>query len=81
MVVLSTLARIHKIVLIKKNISGKNSVNGRLSSRQSQRTLKEYLLTAIATHDLTKYYGNLIAVDHLTHSVDTEIFALLRTNG
>jgi ABC-2 type transport system ATP-binding protein len=38
-------------------------------------------MTAIETHDLTKYYGDLCAVDHLTLSVDNEIFALLGPNG
>jgi ABC-2 type transport system ATP-binding protein len=38
-------------------------------------------VTAIETHDLTKYYGDLCAVDHLSLSVDNEIFALLGPNG
>jgi ABC-2 type transport system ATP-binding protein len=38
-------------------------------------------MTAIETHDLTKYYGDLCAVDHLSLSVDNEIFALLGPNG
>jgi len=38
-------------------------------------------MAAIETHDLTKYYGDLCAVDHLTLSVDNEIFALLGPNG
>jgi ABC-2 type transport system ATP-binding protein len=38
-------------------------------------------MAAIETHDLTKYYGDLCAVDHLSLSVDNEIFALLGPNG
>jgi ABC-2 type transport system ATP-binding protein len=38
-------------------------------------------MTAIETHDLTKYYGDLCAVDHISLSVDNEIFALLGPNG
>jgi ABC-2 type transport system ATP-binding protein len=38
-------------------------------------------MTAIQTYDLTKYYGDLCAVDHLSLSVDNEIFALLGPNG
>jgi ABC-2 type transport system ATP-binding protein len=38
-------------------------------------------MPAIEIHDLTKYYGDLCAVDHLTLSVDNEIFALLGPNG
>ncbi len=38
-------------------------------------------MTAIETYDLTKYYGDLCAVDHLSLSVDNEIFALLGPNG
>lgn len=36
---------------------------------------------AVETHDLTRYYGNLCAVDHLTLSVGNEIFGLLGPNG
>ena len=36
---------------------------------------------AIETRELTKYYGNLCAVDHLSLSVDREIFGLLGPNG
>ncbi|MDP3565303.1 MAG: ATP-binding cassette domain-containing protein [Methanoregula sp.] len=38
-------------------------------------------MAAIETHDLTKYYGDLCAVDDLSLSVDNEIFALLGPNG
>jgi len=38
-------------------------------------------MNAIETTDLTKYYGDLCAVDHLTLSVNNEIFALLGPNG
>ncbi|WAC05778.1 MAG: ATP-binding cassette domain-containing protein [Methanoregula sp.] len=38
-------------------------------------------MIAIETNDLTKYYGSLCAVDHLTLSVNNEIFALLGPNG
>lgn len=38
-------------------------------------------MNAIETSDLTKYYGDLCAVDHLTLSVNNEIFALLGPNG
>ena len=38
-------------------------------------------MTAIETYDLTKYYDDLCAVDHLSLSVDNEIFALLGPNG
>ena len=38
-------------------------------------------MAAIETHDLTKYYGDLCAVDDLSLSVDSEIFALLGPNG
>ena len=38
-------------------------------------------MTAIETHGLTKYYGDLCAVDHISLSVDNEIFALLGPNG
>lgn len=38
-------------------------------------------MNAIETNDLTKYYGDLCAVDHLTLSVNNEIFALLGPNG
>lgn len=38
-------------------------------------------MPAIETHDLTKYYDTLCAVDHLTLSVNNEIFALLGPNG
>jgi daunorubicin resistance ABC transporter ATP-binding subunit len=38
-------------------------------------------MNAIETHDLTKYYDSLCAVDHLTLSVNNEIFALLGPNG
>lgn len=36
---------------------------------------------AIETNELTRYYGDLCAVDHLTVSVSGEIFALLGPNG
>ena len=35
----------------------------------------------IETHDLTKYYGSLCAVDHLNLEVGNEIFGLLGPNG
>jgi len=38
-------------------------------------------MKAIETTNLTKYYGALCAVDHLTLSVNNEIFALLGPNG
>lgn len=38
-------------------------------------------MNAIETNGLTKYYDKLCAVDHLTLSVDNEIFALLGPNG
>lgn len=38
-------------------------------------------MIAIETDMLTKYYGKLCAVDHLTLSVNNEIFALLGPNG
>jgi len=38
-------------------------------------------MPTIDIHDLTKYYGDLCAVDHLSLSVDNEIFALLGPNG
>ena len=38
-------------------------------------------MNAIETRDLTKYYDTLCAVDHLTLSVNNEIFALLGPNG
>ena len=38
-------------------------------------------MNAIETMDLTKYYDSLCAVDHLTLSVNNEIFALLGPNG
>lgn len=38
-------------------------------------------MTAIETYNLTKYYGALCAVDHLTLSINNEIFALLGPNG
>lgn len=38
-------------------------------------------MKAIETTNLTKYYGDLCAVDHLTLSVNNEIFALLGPNG
>ncbi|WP_292370545.1 ATP-binding cassette domain-containing protein [Methanoregula sp. UBA64] len=38
-------------------------------------------MIAIETHDLTKYYDSLCAVDHLSLEVDNEIFALLGPNG
>jgi ABC-2 type transport system ATP-binding protein len=36
---------------------------------------------AITTEDLTRYYGNLCAVDHLDITVGNEIFGLLGPNG
>jgi len=38
-------------------------------------------MNAIETRDLTRYYGELCAVDHLTLSVNREVFALLGPNG
>lgn len=38
-------------------------------------------MNAIETCDLTKYYDTLCAVDHLTLSVNNEIFGLLGPNG
>ena len=38
-------------------------------------------MNAIETHDLTRYYGTLCAVDHLSLSVNNEIFGLLGPNG
>lgn len=38
-------------------------------------------MNSIETSELTKYYGKLCAVDHLTLSVDREVFALLGPNG
>jgi ABC-2 type transport system ATP-binding protein len=38
-------------------------------------------MNAIETHDLTRYYGALCAVNRLTLSVDREVFALLGPNG
>lgn len=38
-------------------------------------------MIAIETTNLTKYYDALCAVDHLTLSVNNEIFALLGPNG
>ena len=38
-------------------------------------------MNAIETANLTKYYDSLCAVDHLTLSVNNEIFALLGPNG
>jgi len=38
-------------------------------------------MNAIETHDLTRYYGALCAVDHLNLSIQNEIFALLGPNG
>lgn len=38
-------------------------------------------MNAIETTGLTRYYGALCAVDHLTLSVNNEIFALLGPNG
>jgi ABC-2 type transport system ATP-binding protein len=38
-------------------------------------------MNAIETHDLTRYYGTLCAVNRLTLSVDREVFALLGPNG
>ncbi|MCK9632403.1 MAG: ATP-binding cassette domain-containing protein [Methanoregula sp.] len=38
-------------------------------------------MNAIETTDLTRYYGVLCAVNHLTLSVNNEIFALLGPNG
>ncbi|AGB01941.1 daunorubicin resistance protein DrrA family ABC transporter ATP-binding protein [Methanoregula formicica] len=38
-------------------------------------------MNLIETYNLTKYYGDLCAVDHLTLSVNNEIFALLGPNG
>jgi ABC-2 type transport system ATP-binding protein len=40
-----------------------------------------YLMNAIETHDLTRYYHSLCAVDHLSLSVNNEIFGLLGPNG
>jgi len=38
-------------------------------------------MNAIETHDLTRYYDALCAVDHLTLTVNNEIFGLLGPNG
>ena len=38
-------------------------------------------MNAIETQDLTRYYDTLCAVDHLTLSVNNEIFGLLGPNG
>jgi ABC-2 type transport system ATP-binding protein len=38
-------------------------------------------MNAIETRNLTKYYDTLCAVDHLTLSVNNEIFAMLGPNG
>jgi len=38
-------------------------------------------MNAIETRELTKYYDSLCAVDHLSLSVNNEIFALLGPNG
>jgi ABC-2 type transport system ATP-binding protein len=38
-------------------------------------------MNAIETQDLTRYYDTLCAVDHLTISVNNEIFGLLGPNG
>jgi ABC-2 type transport system ATP-binding protein len=38
-------------------------------------------MNAIETRDLTRYYDTLCAVDHLTLSVNNEIFGLLGPNG
>ena len=38
-------------------------------------------MNAIEVVNLTKYYDSLCAVDHLTLSVDNEIFGLLGPNG
>jgi len=39
------------------------------------------MIDAVTTENLTKYYGNLCAVDHLTITVGNEIFGLLGPNG
>lgn len=41
----------------------------------------ESAVTAIETHGLTRYFGDLCAVDHLDLSIDREIFGLLGPNG
>jgi ABC-2 type transport system ATP-binding protein len=38
-------------------------------------------MNAVETHDLTRYYDALCAVDHLSLSVNNEIFGLLGPNG
>jgi ABC-2 type transport system ATP-binding protein len=38
-------------------------------------------MNAIETHDLTRYYSSLCAVDHVSLSVNNEIFGLLGPNG
>lgn len=38
-------------------------------------------MNAIETHDLTRYYDALCAVDHITLTVNNEIFGLLGPNG
>ena len=38
-------------------------------------------MNAIETHNLTRYYGTLCAVDHIDLTIDNEIFALLGPNG
>jgi ABC-2 type transport system ATP-binding protein len=43
--------------------------------------MDDTIMNAIETTNLTKYYDSLCAVDHLTLSVNNEIFALLGPNG
>jgi ABC-2 type transport system ATP-binding protein len=38
-------------------------------------------MNAVETHDLTRYYDTLCAVDHLSISINNEIFGLLGPNG
>jgi ABC-2 type transport system ATP-binding protein len=38
-------------------------------------------MNAIETHNLTRYYSSLCAVDHLSLSVNNEVFGLLGPNG
>lgn len=39
------------------------------------------MMNAIETHNLTRYYGALCAVDHLDLTINNEIFGLLGPNG
>ena len=46
-----------------------------------QDLLDDTIMNAIETTNLTKYYDSLCAVDHLTLSVNNEIFGMLGPNG